>query len=257
MHWYKFNIGDYARSTRHLNQSEDLAYRRLIDLYYDKEKPLISDVSKLARLIDMRENHTDIQAVLDDFFVLEDDGYHQSRMDNELVDYHGKADQARANGKLGGRPKKPRTNQEETQRVNSANQEETGSKAKQETTTINQQPGTNNQEQENNNDKPKRKPKKRFSPPSLEEVKIHVIEKGYKFDPDAFLAHYESNGWMVGKNKMKCWKSACVGWSSREKKNGKSSGFNNQDNKPRSPGDRLRAAIAEENRNGSPLGAHD
>jgi len=111
------------------------------------------------------------------------------------------------------------------------------------------------EERESREEGEKEKPKKRFSPPSIYEIKDHVIEKGYGFDPDSFFSYYESNGWMVGKNKMKCWKSACVGWNSREKKNGKSSGFNQQDDRPRSPGDRLRAAIAEENRNGSTLGA--
>jgi len=44
--------------------------------------------------------------------------------------------------------------------------------------------------------------------------------KGYHFTAKAFLAHYNSKGWMIGKNKMKCWKSACVTWESRwEEKN--------------------------------------
>ena len=34
MHFYQFNIGDYASHTRHLNPIEDIAYRRLLDIYY-------------------------------------------------------------------------------------------------------------------------------------------------------------------------------------------------------------------------------
>jgi len=34
MHYYQFNIGDYASHTRHLSDLEDLAYRRLLDAYY-------------------------------------------------------------------------------------------------------------------------------------------------------------------------------------------------------------------------------
>lgn len=33
-----------------------------------------------------------------------------------------------------------------------------------------------------------------------------------------FFDYYESNGWKVGKNKMKCWKSAANQWIARNKK---------------------------------------
>ena len=39
MHFYSFNIGDYASHTRHLTPMEDLAYRRLLDIYYLHEQP--------------------------------------------------------------------------------------------------------------------------------------------------------------------------------------------------------------------------
>jgi len=55
----------------------------------------------------------------------------------------------------------------------------------------------------------------RFSPPSLDEVKAHVKQKEYNFDPVAFLSYYKTNGWKVGKNPMKCWHSACVTWQTR------------------------------------------
>lgn len=56
----------------------------------------------------------------------------------------------------------------------------------------------------------------RFIPPTLDEVRAHVREKGYAFSPEAFIAHYTSNGWLVGKNKMKDWRAACVTWQRRE-----------------------------------------
>ena len=54
-----------------------------------------------------------------------------------------------------------------------------------------------------------------FAKPTLQEVKDHVIEKGYHFDPEAFYSFYESNGWKVGKNPMKSWQSACITWEKR------------------------------------------
>ena len=45
MHYFQFNIGDYASHTRHLTLMEDLAYRRLLDLYYMREGCLVGDVA--------------------------------------------------------------------------------------------------------------------------------------------------------------------------------------------------------------------
>lgn len=56
----------------------------------------------------------------------------------------------------------------------------------------------------------------RFAPPSIEEVKVYVGEKGLNVDPVKFCAFYESNGWKVGKNPMKKWKAACWTWDRKE-----------------------------------------
>lgn len=59
----------------------------------------------------------------------------------------------------------------------------------------------------------------RFTPPTLEEVINRMVEKLDDFtaqgEAQKFLAYYESNGWMVGKNKMKKWEAAAAGWVSR------------------------------------------
>jgi hypothetical protein len=34
---------------------------------------------------------------------------------------------------------------------------------------------------------------------------------------DRFFTYYDSNGWMVGKNKMKNWRSAVSGWLNRSR----------------------------------------
>ena len=65
-------------------------------------------------------------------------------------------------------------------------------------------------------------PVKRFVPPTVEEVRDYIASKGYQFDAEAFIAHYEANGWMRGKNKIKNWKACCTTWAKREEKgNGK------------------------------------
>lgn len=59
---------------------------------------------------------------------------------------------------------------------------------------------------------------KRFTPPTLDEVKAYVRERGNKIDPEKFRAYYESNGWKVGKVGMKNWKAAVVNWERMETK---------------------------------------
>ena len=56
------------------------------------------------------------------------------------------------------------------------------------------------------------------NPPTVDEVKVYIVEKGYHFSAEDFVAYYESNGWRVGKNPMKNWKAACRTWESNYKK---------------------------------------
>lgn len=51
-----------------------------------------------------------------------------------------------------------------------------------------------------------------FNKPTAKEVAAYCIERNNKVDPDTFINFYESKGWMIGKNKMKCWKSAVRTW---------------------------------------------
>ena len=56
-----------------------------------------------------------------------------------------------------------------------------------------------------------------FKPPSLNEIQVYISEKQYHTDPHIFINHYQSNGWKVGKNKMKDWKAALRNWESRNR----------------------------------------
>jgi hypothetical protein len=54
-----------------------------------------------------------------------------------------------------------------------------------------------------------------FIPPTLEEIRLQFRE----LDAERFFNYYESNGWMVGKNKMKNWKAAAANWLNKDKAN--------------------------------------
>lgn len=56
----------------------------------------------------------------------------------------------------------------------------------------------------------------RFHPPTIEQIAYRMKERGITgFTADAFHAFYTSNGWMIGKNKMKSWDAALTTWAQR------------------------------------------
>jgi uncharacterized protein YdaU (DUF1376 family) len=99
MHYYQFNIGDYASHTRHLSPIEDIAYRRLLDLYYLHERPLNSGLTSVARQINLRDYESEVKSVLEEFFTLTDDGWINVRADKEIAHYRGKIEQASRAGR--------------------------------------------------------------------------------------------------------------------------------------------------------------
>jgi uncharacterized protein YdaU (DUF1376 family) len=104
MNHYPHHIGDYLRSTAHLNFVEDAAYSRLLRKYYDDEAALSDDVPALCRLMraHTRAEKAAVETVLHEFFTLEGDGrWHNSRADREIELY----ERQRGNGAKGGRPK--------------------------------------------------------------------------------------------------------------------------------------------------------
>ena len=72
MHYYSFHIGDYRAATAHLTNEEDLAYRRLIDMYYDTELPIPTDLVWVARRL--RVSIDAVRSVLEDMFILTENG---------------------------------------------------------------------------------------------------------------------------------------------------------------------------------------
>lgn len=70
--------------------------------------------------------------------------------------------------------------------------------------------------------------RKRFTPPTPDEVKAYADERGYVgFDADRFVDYYTANGWKVGKNAMKDWRAAVRSWNARDGNNGAHAGQRN------------------------------
>jgi len=81
---------------------------------------------------------------------------------------------------------------------------------------------------------------KRFVPPSHSDVMNYIFElKGNPAEAQKIVDFYESNGWKVGRNKMKDWKATTRNWLSRSKEYDTS-----KSNNPPSSSDRITAALA-------------
>jgi len=104
MIWYKFHIGDYLTHTVHLSDAEDLAYRRLLDLYYMSEKAIPLDTESVARKIRLDLDIT--ESVLGEFFEKTETGYFNNRCHVEVAKYQHQVENNRQLGKRGGRPSK-------------------------------------------------------------------------------------------------------------------------------------------------------
>lgn len=118
MNYYKHHLGDYAAATRHLSLLEHGVYRCLIDIYYISETPLPKDLRAVCRLVCARskDEREAVELILEEFFLLTEEGWRNTRCDLEIEAAQAKAEKNRELGKRGGRPKKT-----ETETVNEKN----------------------------------------------------------------------------------------------------------------------------------------
>lgn len=193
MHYYNFNIGDYASHTRHLSELEDLAYRRLLDLYYLHEQPLNECPTTVARLINMRKHEKDVQAVLEEFFSLVPGrGWVNTRADQEIEKYHGKIESASKAGKASAQ-----------RRLNKRSTDVQLNK-KQETGNIKQEKEKQEKEKEPGADAPVRLLKEvEQVDPAKPATRKRALANGE--DPN-FARFWEAYGFAVGRHKaLKSW----------------------------------------------------
>ena len=119
------------------------------------------------------------------------------QLKRDLRKYDDYIDKQRLNGAKGGRPSKPT----ETQITQPFFQEP--KKADNVNVTANDN-ATN---------------KKGFVKPTIEQLKEYMREQGMNDIAENWLNHYEANGWMVGKVKMKDWKASVRTWKTNQKNN--------------------------------------
>jgi uncharacterized protein YdaU (DUF1376 family) len=201
VHYYQFNIGDFASHTAHLDPIEDAAYRRMLDYCYLHEIGLPETVDEIARLIRMRTHCECIANVLREFFVQRPDGsWCNERVDREIALFREKS------GKAASAARKRWENPMRThsERTADAMQDECERNANHKPLTINHKPIV------------RAASASQFVKPSFDEVQNYCLSRRSTVNPTNFIDYYDSVGWMIGKKKMKDWQAAVRTWEKND-----------------------------------------
>lgn len=92
MHYYKRNLGDYAKKAGRLSMLQHGAYTLLIDACYDREQfPTLPEAIDWAWASSSAEIEA-VEFVLRKFFTLEGDRYVQGRIQEEIAAYRAKSE---------------------------------------------------------------------------------------------------------------------------------------------------------------------
>lgn len=92
MHYFKKNIGDYAKKTGRLSMLQHGAYTLLIDSCYDRERFPTLDEAIEWTWASSKEEIEAVEFILKRFFTFEDGVYTQTRIKEEIADYHKNAE---------------------------------------------------------------------------------------------------------------------------------------------------------------------
>jgi len=123
----------------------------------------------------------------------------KTRLKRDLRKYDDYIDKQKFNGAKGGRPKK-----EETTQI---------------TQPFFQEPKKADNVTDNDNVKDIKVKRDVFIKPSIVEIKNYMLEIGMNDVSEKWFDYYESNGWLVGKNKMKNWRAAVRTWKNNNLSN--------------------------------------
>ena len=231
MYYYQFHIGDFRGATMHLSNDEELAYRRLLDWYYDTESPIPLETQMVSRRL--RIGIESVASVLRDFFVETEKGWVHERCEIEISKYHNRTEKNRENGRKGGRPRAAAVLKENPvgfQSVPSGNPYESEQKPNQEPITNNQEPKSKSSCDQQAGSRERIDYECVFEAyarnlPKLPQVRIKddarkraiktIVGMDKKFaEPDFFdryFAYVEKSDFLMGRNE-RAWKGCCFDW---------------------------------------------
>lgn len=129
----------------------------------------------------------------------------------DTAKYKEICEKRKANGLLGGRPKKDN-------KPNGFNEKPKQANGLEENQMVFEKTKQNHNEYENDNENDNEYDNEydnEFVPPTLEEVKSFCEGRNNKIDAERFISFYKSKGWKVGNQPMTDWKSAVITWETR------------------------------------------
>ncbi len=132
----------------------------------------------------------------------------KSQIDRDSKQYENRCEINRRNGSLGGQ--KPSERYQTLPNATDGNQmppkEKEKEKAKEKTKAKEKEKNDGNRA-----DKPRR-----FTKPTVEDIREYCQERENGIDSQRFFDFYEAKGWMIGSQPMKDWQAAARTWESRE-----------------------------------------
>lgn len=146
MYHYQHHIGDFNNATRHLSRIERSIYRDLIELYYDTESPLPDNLQWLCRRILANECSTDVERMLNEFFIKTPDGWYHDRCEHEIEKYRNSNSQKAIAGRASAAKRAANAQRALNGRSTGVERALNGASTNQEPITINQEPITINKE---------------------------------------------------------------------------------------------------------------
>lgn len=181
----------YSAWERPMSKLTDEQLGKFLRIYYQMQLTGDTDVDSEDPMVDMMLEVVREQVTFD------------------VRSYERKCEANKENGEKGGRPAKPEEPNKTQQNPTKPNSRDSDSDTEIDSE-IEPEIGIDSERLRSGESK------KRFRPPTVEEVEAYCIERNNKVDAERFVDFYASNGWRVGKNPMKDWKAAVRTWEKRE-----------------------------------------
>ena len=181
----------YSAWERPMSKLTDEQLGKFLRIYYQMQLTGDTDVDSEDPMVDMMLEVVREQVTFD------------------VRSYERKCEANKENGEKGGRPAKPEEPNKTQQNPTKPNSRDSDSDTEIDSE-IEPESGIDSERRRSGESK------KRFRPPTVEEVEAYCFERNNKVDAERFVDFYASNGWRVGKNPMKDWKAAVRTWEKRE-----------------------------------------
>lgn len=181
----------YSAWERPMSKLTDEQLGKFIRIYYQMQLTGDTDVDSEDPMVDMMLEVVREQVTFD------------------VRSYERKCEANRENGEKGGRPAKPEEPNKTQQNPTKPNSRDSDSDTEIDSE-IEPEIGIDSERLRSGESK------KRFRPPTVEEVEAYCFERNNKVDAERFVDYYTANGWKVGKNPMKDWKAAVRNWERKD-----------------------------------------